>query len=109
MSNTKVKPKQSTIENLTKRKIQGIANNRYEIQVYVPLGWVSNPVENIGVSSIHLLENNLKNLSLYSNSTLIKKINKTNIILAFEVSEPYLKRFYDSFLLISDEADLKLT
>lgn len=105
----KIKPKEIELDQLKQVRLKGIANDRFEISVYVPNDWVVNPQEGIGISSVHIVESNLKLVSLQSVTTRIEKINKTNILLKFEVSEPYLQKFFHALQQVPDRAEIKIS
>lgn len=109
MPTKKVIPKESTIEDLKTRRIKGIGNDKFEILMYLPNDLVANPQENIGISSVHLLNPELKTLSLYSNSTSIEKVNKTNLLIRFEVAEPYLVKFHQTLLNLPEQVSVKIS
>lgn len=109
MSKTKKPLNQASLEDFKVNVLPGISNPRYEIFIYVPLDWIENPTEGLGISANFINQDNLKHLIFYSGSTRVEKISKTNILIGFEISEPYLPSIQAAAQEVPDEAELKLS
>lgn len=106
---TKKALNQATIEDFKLNVLPGISNPRYEIFIYVPNGWLDNPSEGMGISANFVNQPQLRDLVFYAGSVRVEKVNKTNVLVGFEVSEPYLGAVQSAAQQVPDEVELKLS
>jgi hypothetical protein len=109
MPNNKKPLNQATIEDLKINHISGITNSRYEIYIYVPNGWLESAVEGTGVSANFINQTNLRDMVFYAGSVGVEKINKTNVLIRLETSEPYIVAVHSAAQQVPDDAELKLS
>lgn len=105
----KIIPSEATIEDLKIREKRGISSNRYNVHIYVPLTWVTNPQEGVGINPTNLVPLDLKTLAFYSASINVEKVNKASVLLDFEVAGTYLERFYNSLVQAPEGVEIKIS
>lgn len=104
----KIVANQAEKEHLLINKLPGISSPRYEINFYVPVGWVFNPKEGTGVSATYVNNKEFQVLAYYAAQTSIIKVNKTNLLIKLEVLESYIDKFYNQLKLLENSAEIKL-
>lgn len=108
MANSKTLANEATLEQLKLNESKGISTNQYTVRMYVPIDWISNPTEGIGISANFVNNEILRSIVFYCASNTIEKVNKTNVLLRLETSEHYLKFVFDIMKTLPKEAELKL-
>jgi hypothetical protein len=98
----------STLDELKIKKIKGITNSRYIVKIQIPKIWIKNPVEGTGLAATFFLQEDLKNSAFYAANNSIDKVNENTVVLSFEVSEPYLYKFYRALINLPNEAELQI-
>jgi hypothetical protein len=109
MASTKKALNTASIEDFKINPLAGISKPRYEIFIYVPNTWLDNPNEGTGISANFINQPDFRSLIFYAGSARVEKINKTNVLLSFEISEPYLEAVQTAAQQVPDEAELKLS
>jgi len=108
VSNSKIPANTATIEQLKLNESRGISTNQYTLHLYVPIDWIGNPSEGIGISANFINHEALRSLIFYCSSNTLERVNKTNVLLRVDTSEHYLKYVFDIMKTLPKEAELKL-
>lgn len=109
MATKKIKANEATLDDLKQSSTQGITTKIYQIMMYVPVGWVEEPQENLRIYGTSINNEIFKNIVMYSSFCTIEKVNKTNILLNIEVIDSYLNLLYDMLRKLPNEAEIKLS
>ena len=62
--------------------------------VEVPLHYVTNPKQNVGISSTFVNNNDLKKSLMFVFNSLVVDVKTESVIIQITVAEPYFERFY---------------
>jgi hypothetical protein len=100
---------QATIEDFKIHPLPGISKPRYKIFLYIPNGWLDKATEGLGISANFVNQQQLRDMVLYAGSVSVEKVNKTNLLVSFEISEPYLSAVQTAAQQVPDDAELRLS
>lgn len=84
----------TTLEDLKTNENRGVTTSDFYVYVKVPVKFISNPVENQGISILSANTKELQDTLLTCTKAFVKKTYSKNLIICFVVSSKYLSIFH---------------